>query len=437
MNIYQKVLLNLACLSGVVLLAQDPKLPEPTPVSNEINTKLPAWLHFSGEERVRMEYIVGEGFKPIDDLYLLNRLRLNMEVIPTSWLKFKFQAEDARVLGQNTQPAPASQKDVMDLRLGYVQLGNEEGPVTLLAGRQRLDFGEGRLVADPNWSNVGKSFDATRVTLRRGQLKLDLFSGAVVKIDPVNFDLDTPGEHFDGAYGSLGGLLPNATIEPYMFWRMEHDYKDESGKVGNLDEKTIGFRWAGTLPVGFDYTTEIAGQTGSYARDPIGAWMGHWVVGQTLPNTRHRPRFFAEFNRASGDANPKDNVHGTFDSLFPASHDKFGLTDLFCSSNIVYVRPGFQYTVRPNLSIAMAYNDYWLASARDGLYFGGKIFARSANGAAGTHVGQEGDVQAQWTVSRVTQLAVGYGRLLPGEFLQHTTTGVPYNVVFLNLAQRF
>ena len=405
-------------------------------MSNEINTGLPSWLRFSGEERARLESIVGENFKPIMDVYLLNRLRLNMQIRALSWLKFNFQAEDSRVFGQNTQPAPASQKDAMDLRLAYVQVGSEEGPATLVAGRQSLTFGEGRLVGDPGWSNVGRSFDGARLTLRHAKLKLDLFSAAWVKIDPVNFDEPMPGEHFDGAYGSLGGLVPNVTIEPYMFWRLEHNYKNEGGTLGNLDEKTVGLRWVGKLPAGLDYGAEFAGQTGSWAGDPIGAYMQHWVLGETLPDARHKPRFFVEYNRASGDDNPKDRYHGTFDPLFPIPHDMFGLTDLMCSSNIVYLRPGFQYTLRPRLTVGVAYDDYWLDSARDGLYIGGKSFVRNANGTAGTHVGQEADVQGQWAISGATTLNAGYGRLIPGEFLQRTTAGMPYNLFFLGLTQK-
>src|ERR1700749_3308697 len=103
-----------------MLFAQNARTPIPAPLSDRINTDMPAWLRFSGEERIRMEYIVGEGFKPVDDAYLMNRLRLNMDLKPAPWLKFSFQAEDARVFGQNALPAPASQKDSMDFRLGYV-----------------------------------------------------------------------------------------------------------------------------------------------------------------------------------------------------------------------------------------------------------------------------------------------------------------------------
>ena len=430
-------ILIMACAVPAIAFAQDDQSPSMTPVSDAVNSQLPSWLRFSGEERARMEYIVGEGFKPVTDLYLLNRLRLNLEVRAFSGLRFYFQSEDSRVFGQNTLPAPASQKDAMDLRLGYMELGKAEGPLVLRAGRQGLDFGDGRVLADPNWSNVGKSFDAARLTLRKKNYKVDLFSAASVKVDPVNFDEPAPGEHFDGAYGSFSQLLPDTVIEPYVFWRLEHHYKNEEGKPGNLDEKTYGLRWAGKLPRGLDYTSETAMQSGSWAGDRIGAWMGRWVVGETLPGDLHRPRFFIEYNRASGDALAKDGEHGTFDSLFPSSHDKFGLTDLFCASNIIHFRPGFQYRVRRSFTLGTGYDNFWLASARDGLYESGKVVVSSPKGTAGTHIGWEADVQAQWTISLASQLNVGYGRLFPGEFLQRTTSGVPYNILFLGMAQRF
>ncbi len=421
----------------VLLAPQSAPQPASAPVSDSINSRLPSWVRFSGEERVRMEQIAGQNFAAIGDLYVMNRLRLNLELRPLRWLLFSFQAEDARVFGQNADPAPASQKNAMDLRLGWVQLGGDEGAASLRLGRQRLDFGDGRLLADPNWSNVGRSFDAARLSLRRRLLKLDLFSGAAVKVDPTGFDEPAPGAHFYGAYGSLGGWIPRAVIEPYLFWRLEHTYKNEIGASGNLDEKTSGFRWAGKFGRSMDYTAEVALQTGSWAGDRISAWMVHWLLGYTLAGTKHRPRLYLEYDRNSGDRALKDGRHGTFDGLFAASHDKYGLTDLICSSNALHGRSGLQYPLHPKVTVGGAYNEFWLASASDGLYIGGKLLARSADGAAGTHVGREVDAQAQWSPSSVTQISAGYGRLFPGEFLRHTTSGMPYGIVFWNVAQRF
>lgn len=437
MPLCRAVIALLGCLSGAAALAEMAKESPQTPVSSTVNEQLPYWLRFGGEERTRMENVFGSGFKPVGDLYAVQRLRLGVEVRPRPWLRFIFEAQDARVFGQNLLPAPASQKNAMDLRLGYVQLGAEEGRVVLRAGRLPLAFGEGRVLADPGWSNVGRVFDAVHLTLHRRGLKVDLFSGWLVKVDPMGCDQSMPGAHFYGSYGSWAGLVPAATLEPYLLWRLEHDFRSEDGLKGHLNVKTIGMRWVGKLPQRFDYGIEMALQSGSSAGDPLRAWAGHWVLGYTLRNERYRPRFYIEFNRASGDSDPRDGVRETFDPLFASTHDKLGLADQFTWTNVEHARFGFGFNLRRGLTAGAAYNSYWLAHARDSLYISGKAIARSPDGSAGTHVGQEADLQVSWTPLRSTQVAIGFGRLFPGEFVHRMLAGVPYNLVFTSISQRF
>jgi hypothetical protein len=406
-------------------------------ITGYANSGLPKWLKLSGEERVRMETLDGVGFKPAGNTYVLQRLRLSLDITPLSWLKFSFQGQDSRVFFTNVSPRPAAQQDPVDLRIGYVEIGKgEEGPVSLRVGRQGLDFGEGRLVGDPNWPNVGKSFDAARLTLRYHKLKLDAFSGASDKIYINGFATPTPGEHFDGLYGSLDKVIPDATIQPYLFWKMEHNVKGELVKSGDPSEKTVGIRGVGKLPLGFDYGMESALQRGTQATERIAAWATHLTTGFTLPNARHLPRFFVEFNRSSGDQNPKDGVHGTFDTLFPSSHDKFGVADQFGWANIVHARGGFQYRVRPTITLAIADNSFWLADQRDGIYGSGKLIIAS-NGNEGTYIGQEPDVQARWNPTRRTLVDFAVGHIFTGEFLQKTGHGSAFNSVVLGVTQRF
>lgn len=401
------------------------------------NSDLPSWLRLGGEERVRVETLDGVGFLPADNTYLLQRLRLNLEIAPLTWLKFSFQAQDSRVYFTNVLPAPSSQRDPMDLRLAYVQIGDSEsGPVSLKAGRQTFNLGEGRLVADPNWSNVGRSFDGVLLTLHYRNIRVYTLGGASDKIYENGFDTPTPGEHLYGAYGSIDKWIPNATLEPYVFWRLEHNVKGEVVKSGDLDETTTGVRWVGKLPLGFDYGTEMALQRGLMATESISAWAGHWVVGHTLADARHLPRFFAEFNSASGDPNHHDGLHGAFDPMFASSHDKFGTTDIFCWTNILHARGGFQYKVRPNLTVGTAYNSFWLANSHDGIYSSGKVWIAS-NGSEGAHIGQEPDVQAQWKILGQTVMDLTVGHLFPGEFLKNTHHGTGFNCVTMGMTQRF
>src|SRR5262245_10961941 len=89
-----------SALLSTSLLAQQPaaqpstvKPPTPTtpaaqPLLTDVNKQLPAWLRFSGEYRMRVEGFDGGGFKPdTRDAYVLSRVRLNMRVSPTYWMR--------------------------------------------------------------------------------------------------------------------------------------------------------------------------------------------------------------------------------------------------------------------------------------------------------------------------------------------------------------
>jgi hypothetical protein len=86
------------------------------------------------------------------------------------------------------------------------------------------------------------------------------------------------------------------------------------------------------------------------------------------------------------------------------------------------------------LTITGGFHDYWLASARDGLYnSSGTLVARSANGSAGRHVGEELEIYGLYPLSKVISFGAGYGRLFTGTFLNRTTLGHDYNYAYTML----
>src|SRR6185295_5577398 len=102
--------ISLLLLTGVAFA--EPAVPEakPKPTSSPIpieklNGELPHWMKFSFDERLRLEGFSGNGFKPdSSDTYLLQRLRVNIDVLPASWMKFRFQMQDARVFWKSLRP---------------------------------------------------------------------------------------------------------------------------------------------------------------------------------------------------------------------------------------------------------------------------------------------------------------------------------------------
>jgi hypothetical protein len=171
--------------------------------------------------------------------------------------------------------------------------------------------------------------------------------------------------------------------------------------------------------------------------DGINAWAGHWVAGKRFASLKWQPRWFLGYNYASGDANPADGTRGTFDQLYPTAHGKYGLTDQVGWRNIHDPHLGLDLKPSGKLTITGGFHDYWLASARDGLYNSSStLVARSADGSAGRHVGEELEVYGLYSVSKAISFGAGYGCLLTGEFLNRTTRGHDYNYAYTMLDWR-
>lgn len=407
--------------------------------SSFLNESLPTWLRFSGEERVRVEGFAGDTYKPdSSDAYVLNRLRLNMSVLPSPWLRFQFQMQDSRVGGKNLKPYAPPFADTFDLRLAYMEFGDSEHKhASLRVGRQEINLGEERLVGSSAWTNTARSFDAARLTLVEGRYRLDAFAASPVVLHDGDVGDHIPGNNLHGLYGGIENIVPDSKIEPYLFWRLNQRQKTEHGTVGDLDFTTAGVRWAGRLPHAFDYSIDVARQNGSLGTDRIGAWAGHWLIGYTLPQ-RWRPRLLAEFNYATGDGNAKDGRRHTFDQLFPSGHDKYGLGDQVGWRNILHGRTGIEFKPAAKWTGITRFSSYWLADAHDALYnTAGAAVVRRADGSAGRFVGTEVDAMVNYTYSKQLQIGGGCVHLFPGTFLNKTTPGKAYNYPYLMLTATF
>jgi hypothetical protein len=409
-------------------------------VLSHVNQHLPSWLSFSGEYRMRVEGFDGGGFKAdTRDAYALNRVRLNMRVSPTYWMRFQFQAQDAQAFGKNAKPDAPPFENTIDMRQAYAEFGKAEAPLFLLrVGRQELVFGEQRLIGHLNWTNTSRSFDAARLTLQHTRYKVDLFAASVVNLREGTADKSSGGNDIHGAYGSITKIVPNATLEPYVFWRLARGTKMEVGLPGKTDRKVYGARLAGKLPANLDYSVEMAGQAGSVGADNIRAMASHVTLGYTLASFKKKPRLVAEYNYASGDETPNDGVQQTFDQLYPTGHDKQGLADQVGWRNIHDIRTGIEYKATGKLTLTGFYHSWWLASRTDALYnAAGAAIVKVANGSAGRHVGQEADVQMTYTLNATTSIGAGYANIFPGTFLKNATPGKQYRLPYVMLTYSF
>jgi len=394
-----------------------------------VNSWLPSWLRLSGEFRDREEGRTGIAFKPgNDDAYGLTRVRIDFDITPNSWFHAFVQARDSEVIGANPKNVTGSMKDVLDLSQAYIELRNgEHGWFSLKTGRQELYFGDERLVARSNWSNASRSFDAVRLTLgteAKGEV-LDVFAASVVKNYPTSFDEPQPGRNFYGVNLALTKLIPWATLEPYVYLKTVPSVKGFDKKAGDERLYTSGLRWSGTIPGGFDYRARYSIQSGHFADNSIHAWAWYTVFGYTVPGTRLKPHFSIEYNYGSGNRSISGPVTGTFDLLYPTTHQWRRIADLFGEENITDLKPGFDFTPTKKMKVYFEVSDLSLASRYDSLYdsTGAVLVKVPKGGALSKDIGTEGDLYGTYEINRRLQIGAGIGHLYAGPFIRQNSQG--------------
>ena len=388
--------------------------------------------------RTRVEGRSGIGFREgSEDGYGLTRLRLDIELQPRSWVEFFVQVQDSRSPGKNN--STAFFRDPFDLRQAYVELGErEQGAVQVKVGRQILLYGAQRLIGPLDWGNTARVFDAAKITLGKPGMSVDVFAASVVVNDPDGLNRRRDGENLHGVYGQLNRLFPKTTFEPYLLWKTSTRVSGELGFPADADTFTSGFRVVRDLPGHFDVNGEYARQFGSFGRDDVSAWAGYAVLGYNWNGPGLKPRFSVEYSYASGDDNPSDGKHGTFEHLYGTNHLFYGLADLVGWKNIKNLRGGVALQPARKLKLKVDFHTFWTASQSDHLYnAGGGILVRSPEGGSSSDfVGRELDGTFLYKLRSNITFGAGYGYFFPGTFVKQSTPGAstsfPY--VFLNYA---
>jgi hypothetical protein len=358
-----------------------------------------------------------------------------MLVSPASWISVYSELQDADSFGKSVPLGPPYQ-ETWDLRRAYADFGNIlESRFALRAGRQDLNFEDGRLLGTSYWRNASKGYDAVEAITNWSSVTATAFAASQVTAADNGLSHHMPGNNLYGLDAKLKKAIPSGLVEPLLFWRLTPNLKTEEGAPAKLDEKIGGVRVAGAIHKVWDYDSEGVFEAGRQGSDRVLArgWLG--IAGYTFNHFRYRTRVFGEYDYASGDRHPGDGIHGTFDPLFPNVHDHLGLADQFAWQNLKAVRTGARVWLRKNWIVAGAWGDYWLASATDGFYSPlGGIVARDPKGLSGTHIGEEYDVQTSYRLNRDLEFGAGVGHIVPSEFVKNTHHPAAYTYPYVMMS---
>ena len=407
------------------------------PPLGKVNAQLPNWLQFGLDERLRLEGYSGNEVKPNNrDSYLLNRFRVAMLLEPAHWFKVVAQVQDARSFFQKPPIGPPNNVR-WDLKLGYAQVGDtEKHPVTLTVGRQLIDYNN-TLIGNSEWRNQARSYDSVVTNIHVNHFRAALFAASVVNPLLNGISHHQEGNNIYGAYGWITRVVPKSSIEPFMLWRVAPSVAVEASKskTGHLDEKAYGFRIRGNGIANFDYRYELVLERGWAGANNIHAWATTAGLGYTVASLGWKPRFFTGYDYASGDKNPTDGTHGTFDTMYPTAHDRFGITDQFGWQNIMAWRAGTTIIPYERWSLTAQYLDFWLASARDAVYnSSGGVILRNPTAKSDGHIGGEFDFYTWYEINREVHIGAGIGHLLPGDVIAGAGKGFSYTYPYIAIA---
>ena len=357
-----------------------------------------------------------------DEGFLLSRFRVGLTWRPGKRVTGAVELQDARIHGEEalsetrTPNVFADQLDVHQAYLDVEAPASSRVPIAVRVGRQKLVYGSQRLVSPLEWVNTARVFDGARVAIGAGAgRRLDAFATRLVPVAPRGLnDHGLTGSRLlnsqlHGVYYTDGALLPDGAVEGYWLLRREGRLADAVHTIGTRIDARHG-------PWAFD--GELAAQTGSYGGLDHRAAMVH-VGGAFTTRLPGRPKLGAAFNLGSGDDDPDDGVHRTFDNLYPLNHVYYGTMDLFALQNLRNVEASVDAALPGGASVRVAYQHFALVEPGTDAWYNAAAGIVHAGGDphAPADVGSEIDVTVRIRVRHVG-LEAGYGYFIGGGYLR-------------------
>ena len=420
-----------------------------------------------------------------DNSFLANKLLVRASYTD-KWWNALIVGRSSSVTGDTRGAAPninaGSSPDSdgpVDLHQANVTIGNhKEFPLSLKVGRQELSYGDERLVGAFAWNNIGRVFDGAKLRWQNSLFAAEAFASRLVVPIDNRFNLPSDYESFSGVHVSTK-KVPKHSAEFYFFSRnVDRDNPNQFAlgptrtqspapfNFSGRDVYTLGSRWKSNPGEtgNWDYSAEYNFQFGNYINDRPDAGVGPAASGPGNPSTpangavgarrlEHqamaftanlgytfadffaKPRLALEYAYASGDSNPTDGKHGTFDNLYPTNHKFYGYGDYVSWQNLHNLRLSLSAKPTARWSVAVEGHFFWLADTSD-VYYNVAGIPRAGNpgtgavpavgsgyrGAAGfsNSLGAELNVVSGYALNKATTVEAGYSHYFVGRYQQQS-----------------
>ena len=404
-----------------------------------LNDSKTNYLTFGLESRTEFQYLSNNnwGAGPQNPGVVLERLMPDIDLRLGDHARVFVTLAFDEFTGQ--YPRPGIDKDIADGHEGFVEFGSnlhDQHPGwDVIAGRQEIVLGTGRLLDDNEGVNVRSAFDGVRIGYDKPKGRVDFIAAKPVEINSGAWDdIPNPAITLWGLYASNVRWSSQFMTDIYFL-----DYDAKSATYGNQtareQRRMVGGRYFNRLPgepprAGFDYNIETGFQWGTFGNREIRAWGAGGNIGWTLPGPMWRARFGLQTDAISGDDGQPGTL-GTLNAFFPRGAyfgPKFALIG---PANLLSVQPQFVYHPLLNVTGCLEWIWFWRESTKDALYSFENVPLRPANLSSARYIGNQPNLEIRWAISEHFLAALNLAGSMTGTFLKQSP---PSNaIVFVNI----
>ncbi len=385
------------------------------------------FLTLYGNYRLRYEFydnydILNSNYRT-QQSYLLSRLRINLDFNLSKNFVFHTQIQDSEIID-----SPVSDKlykgknnpyhDPFDMNEFYFEYKYKN--FEFIIGRQNLLFGERRIFGPGDWGNTGRyRWDALRVIYSYNFIETNFIAGRYILHDPHIW----PDKTYNGVTTlALYNRFKSLPLE--IFWIYKADtsgkVKGES-EIGNSYTHFAGLRLVGKHKP-WNYDLILVKEFGDYAGDMVDAYGLVFILGYKFSNLPWQPWLGIQYVVGSGDKDPKDGKHQTFDGIFSGADTTLygGWMQIFFWRNLREHR--IEAVLKPSKTqtLRFEYHYFTLDEEKDAWYSPSGVWRRDKTGKSGKELGHEINFIWNEKFNKTWDLLLGYSIFFPEEFVKKT-----------------
>lgn len=390
--------------------------------------KEPDKLSFNTDFRLRYDYLDNMTWSAYKDGHhdvVISRLRAGFDYYPSKDIHVQFWGQYADSWDNDGAWPSYRLEEDPELYLANVELKNLfGGPVNVKLGRQRLDYGDFRVIGLCDWANVGPYlWDAGLVSTRFENGFIDVFYGRnyLKTADTDHAFTLNYGHEFEGAgfysHFQLPKGMPYIAFEPFFIAKWDDTEKYPGGD--DLNDLYLGMRSYGRNLLGFDYDITYVDEFGDYGTEDIDAYHFYAALGYRFDMLPWKPRLSAAYTVSSGDDDPNDSEHGRYETAFGVWGAEYGAEyNLFFFKNFVDRQINLEISPIDELTVELRYHNYKLEESR-----GSWRNFRDPTGSLGDDIGDVFEFEARYLIGKHHDVGILGGIFWPDHYAEKASGG--------------